>query len=86
MTTEELQSVAEGRDVNSHPGSRAIAAELIAARAKLAAADRLADAVDAWGLAYRGWSRTQLARRVDAPTERRFYDGESALAAWEAAK
>lgn len=62
-----------------------LATELLAARAKLEAAEKLAEALDAWGNLYRGWSRAQLARRVDAPTEKRFYDGEAALAAWEAA-
>ena len=77
MNTDELQAMAEGRHVFSHKDGLALARELLAARAKVAAAERLAQAAaHIADLAADGWvTASDVNHKINA-----------ALAAWDAAQ
>lgn len=78
MTADELQSMAEGRHVFSHGDGLALAAELIAARARVAAAGKLADAVRA--------AQDMQTDYANATVRRIVRHLSHAITAWEAAK
>ena len=83
ITTEELASMAEGRHVFGHKDGLALAAELITARAKIEAAEKMAEAVRRYRdfvLDHSG--SNEVVPVITEPSQRVTF----ALAAWEAAQ